>query len=233
MTRRFRPAQPVEPRKAAATPAYPADAPPDPSRRRFLRQLVAGTGAVGVAGRLGLAGAQSAPPADFSILEAHAPVDGDGALEVSPPARRRAARESEPEPAERRQEGRLDEARSEAVATAGEWVTENRALWVEPGYLVLLQWRRPADDEAAVAALEGASEAVGGYLRDAVTDAATQLHGTEMLGELETGIAAVLRPVVAPGVIDVLHLDHDCTSLCPPRPTHHPVVRGRIAPPGR
>ena len=36
------------------------------------------------------------------------------------------------------------------VRTAVTEITENRALWIEPGYLVLLKWTRAEDDTPGV-----------------------------------------------------------------------------------
>jgi hypothetical protein len=102
---------------------------------------------------------------------------------------------------------------------------ENRALWVEPGYLVLLRWRRPVGDEATVGQLEGSADAVRALL-DARVGSVDDLHNIERLHPLEDAVRTLLRERVHPATVDILHLDHDCTVVCaaldPSR--HYPEV---------
>jgi hypothetical protein len=100
-----------------------------------------------------------------------------------------------------------------SLATAAEMVTEDRALWVEPGYLLLLRWTRPVDDLAAVAALEGSAETVHTFLATRVTNVDT-LHNLDQLHPLEAELVVLLNARVAPTTIEVIHLDHDCTRVC-------------------
>lgn len=92
-------------------------------------------------------------------------------------------------------------------------IVESRALWVEPGYLLLIKWSRPEDDESPIANLEGAADTLQTFLSTRV-ETVDQLHNLEQLHLLEWEIAEQLGPIVSPAVIDVLHLDHDCSSVC-------------------
>ena len=92
-------------------------------------------------------------------------------------------------------------------------LTENRALWVTPGYLVLVRWRRHEDDDAVVAAFEGSADAVSTFLTTRVTSV-DHIHNLDQLHGLESDLMAMLAARVSPAQIDVLHLDHDCTVVC-------------------
>jgi len=98
---------------------------------------------------------------------------------------------------------------------------ENRALWVEPGYLVLLRWERPVENEEVIATLEGSSDAVAAYLSEQVENSQS-LHDLGRLHLIEDGLAALLEARVAPADIQTLHLDHDCASVCTALPDHIP-----------
>jgi hypothetical protein len=92
-------------------------------------------------------------------------------------------------------------------------ITENRALWLQNGYLVLLRWRRDEGDNAVVAALEGSADDVSMFLADRVRSV-DNLHNIDQLHRIEGELLAQLAPRVAPATIEVLHLDHDCTAVC-------------------
>lgn len=203
-----------------STPPYPsrADNPlprhHDAGRRRFLRQLASG-GALAAAGLPTLAHGQSLP-IDFDKLESHprplgraeepepAALAEEAAADLEPPlegaamADQMLAAQPTPAPAE--------------PPTGGE-VVENRALWVEPGYLILLRWSRPADNDVPVAALEGAADQLRSFFAARVTTV-DQIHNIEHLHVLEQQIIDLLGPEVLPARIEVLHLDHDCTVVC-------------------
>lgn len=205
------------PRVEAQEPSYPGktkEESHDGSRRRFLRQIALGGGVLsGLGGVTGLR-AQEEPEIDFSTLGEHATVPEAPARR----ARRRGNNTSR------------EEARADSVEPPEEevWVTEHRALWVDPGYLILIEWSRPASDTAPVASLEGSAAAVAALLSEQVTDPQA-LHDTERLFDIEQAVASLLAEAVAPARIDVLHLDHDCNVVCgstyveDPRP----IVRGR------
>lgn len=93
-------------------------------------------------------------------------------------------------------------------------ITENRALWLQNGYLVLLRWRRAEGDNAVVAALEGSADDVSMFLADRVSSV-DNLHNIDQLHQIEAELLAQLAARVAPAAIEVLHLDHDCTVVCP------------------
>jgi hypothetical protein len=155
--------------------------------------------------------AQEAPVVaiDFSILAEHDPLaeepSGVGRHEQVP-ARRRSARVGV------RSDEPVEEVPTDG-ATAEPLITENRAVWVEGGYLVLIQWTRPESAEEAIAALEASSPDILAYLGTLDASSAV-LHDPGPLHVLETGLIALLSPIVAPATIDVIHLDHDCQTLC-------------------
>jgi len=217
-------------------PGYPDrdTAPADGSRRRFLRQIGVGAGAATVLTSLGLpqlAHGQSRE-VDFSLLDAHRNRDAlapaaaemaagdalaDAAAEQSRPEAEPAP-EPEPEPLAEPAEP-VAAAPVAAAPAAAEpppeqaTVVENRALWIEPGYLILLRWNRPASNDDVVARLEGATEHVRSYLTVAVESVDT-LHNFDQLHDLEHGVASLLEPLIAPATIDTIHLDHDCSRVC-------------------
>jgi hypothetical protein len=210
--------------------ARPADA----SRRRFIRQVMVGGGALCLAGVPRLSHGQSTE-VDFSVLEHHRSVADQRGM-VSP---RADAAADVADSALREQDSARsrDEAPADPTALAdANTVTEQRALWVQPGYLLLLRWTRPDGDDAPVAALEGAADEVATFLAGRVTTV-DNLHNLEQLRPLEADLAALLAAIVAPAVIEVLHLDHDCNTVCsalgPSVLTPEPMMlRGDVAAPG-
>lgn len=189
----------------------------EPGRRRFLRQVLLGSTALGVSAAT-VARAQDGRQIDFSILDEHDPLATDERAQPRASRARRAAPTTE----ERSETATV-------VEPAEEMITEQRALWVEPGYLILVQWRRPASNAGVIAAFEGASETVGAHLASQLTEPYAVLHDAAQLQEAERALLAVLVPIVAPAEIDVIHLDHDCTAVCSV-PTIDPDlhVRGRL-----
>ena len=107
-------------------------------------------------------------------------------------------------------------------------MTEHRALWVDPGYLILLEWSRPVLNETPVASLEGSTEALAALLSEIVTEP-DALHDTERLYQIERSVATLLATAVEPATIEVIHLDHDCNTVCGSLYVEEtrPVVRGR------
>jgi hypothetical protein len=151
-------------------------------------------------------------PVDFSRLSNHPSVrpaeDEQVMAEVAAPAE-----EAPPLPAD---QAPLSEAPAEPITV----IDENRALWVEPGYLIMLTWQRP-DDATIVAALEGSAQAVQDFLSARVTQV-DQLHNIEQLHGLEGEVLVLLESRVAPAHITVLHLDRLYASVrpwIPERPT--------------
>ena len=134
----------VTPCNKDESPGYPSrsEVAHDPSRRRFLRQVSAGAGAAGLLSAMGLpklAHGQSTD-VDFGVLEAHPPRSGlapEQPAAPAPPALPMAAAPPAPAPPAPPQEP-VDE----VVQVVAE-ITENRALWIEPGYLLMLMWTRP------------------------------------------------------------------------------------------
>lgn len=186
----------------------------DRSRRRFLKQVSVGAGGSAVLAGVGLpqlAHGQSRE-VDFSLLDRHR---GTHELVPTPPAQPMAA--APMAPALREEQAPADEAvldaEPEPPAEPEPQVVENRALWVEPGYLILLRWQRQDPGAAQIAALEGATEAVSAYLGEQVTDGSA-LHDLDRLHHIEHGLFTLLAGLVAPANIQTLHLDHDCTSVC-------------------
>jgi hypothetical protein len=121
--------------------------------------------------------------------------------EDAPAVAREAAREDADDPQEP----------GERAGTS--WLEENRALWVEPGYLILLRWRRPDGNAAVIAALEASAEPMTSFLTEQV-QRVDQLHNVEQLHPIEQALARWLAPRVAPASLEVIHLDHDCTAVC-------------------
>jgi hypothetical protein len=183
----------------------------DADRRGFLRQLAGGSGALCLGGLSRLAGADELP-VDFSVLERHRPV---GALV---PADAEAAPAEAEEADDARAEAEVD--RDQVVDPADEQdqastqeVVENRALWVEPGYLILMQWQRPVDDTRPVDAIPAATEVARSYLASRVTSV-DQIHNIDQLHVIEAELVPLLAAALAPAEIAVLHLDHDCRTVC-------------------
>lgn len=227
--------KPVTPLQTAETkvPSWPASGPLNPSRRAFLRRVGLGAGGAGFLATVGLPGLShgQSREVDFSLLEAH-PARHD--LNPAPPPTAAPAQPmalAPPAPAPPAAAPPADSAASAPEEEVG--TVENRALWVEPGYLVLLRWQRPADNEEVIAALEGSSDAVATYLSEQVENSQS-LHDLGRLHVIEDGLAALLELRVAPADIQTLHLDHDCVSVCSTLPDHFPddfIPLPGIAPP--
>lgn len=202
----------------------------DRSRRRFLRQLTAGGAGLCVGGLPALSAA-TGYAIDLSILDHHPPVCDTSSAGL-PSTKTGGAKPS----------GAGDVV--ESGDDSGGWtplaqsevVEEDRALWVDPGYLILLRWRRPVDDSLPVSALEAATEALADFLEENAVGM-DDLHDIDRLHQLEAELVALLSPLLAPAEIDVLHLDHDCTLVCdtlsprtPPEP--RPITMGFYKPVG-
>ena len=219
----------VSPALERPSPSYPQQPNPqhDPARRRFLLQVAATGGAVAFASGVPLLKAQELE-IDFSVLQTH------DRLELPIESERREAREDSIEPEVSHEqtvlhestptEGSGDTTGQDPTELPGDptghlpsgtlaSVTENRALWIPPGYLVLIQLTRDEEDETSIPAFEGAAEQVSTYLETAVSDT-DELHDAIQLRDVELGILALLGPIVEPATIDVLHLDHDCNTVC-------------------
>jgi hypothetical protein len=92
-------------------------------------------------------------------------------------------------------------------------VIEDRSLWIDPGYIVLIRWTRPVDNTDVIAALEGSVPAVSSYLSTSITSR-DELHEVERLHGHELAITNLLAPLIVPARILVLHLDHNCSTVC-------------------
>lgn len=216
-------------------------APNDPGRRRFIRQLLAGVGAGGVLGTLGLPRLShgQSHEVDFQHLENHPAPEMSFATEVTQAVS--AAVSGDELGLQGLGAGPAAPAAAAPAAAATtevthEEVVENRALWVEPGYLVLLRWSRQTSDETSIPALEGLTETISAYLQEHV-QTMENLHDIANLHVLESQIAEFIANGVAARV-EVVHLDHDCSTVCNLLPSSNgpiddiPVLGGAIAPPG-
>jgi hypothetical protein len=115
-------------------------------------------------------------------------------------------------------------------------VTENRALWIEPGYLVLIRWTRSPGDNAVIAALEGSTDALASYLTEHI-QSNNDLHELTQLHTHENALQELLAERIRPAVLEVLHLDHDCSQVCSiVTPSHPPdaipIAAGGMSPLG-
>jgi hypothetical protein len=172
----------------------------------------------------------AAPLIEIALLDHHPPLDANASAGVSAAKAASAKPNGEPErPSDSAWDGPTPLAQSNSVE-------EDRALWVDPGYLILLRWRRPADDSVPVTALEAATEAIAEFLEENAVGM-DDLHDIDRLHRLEAELAALLAPLLAPAELEVLHLDHDCTLVCgtlsprtPPEP--RPVTMGFYKPVG-
>ncbi len=145
------------PRRDVAYPRLDEGRCVDHSRRRFLRQLGAGAGAAGIVGTLGLPRLShgQSREVDFTLLDAHPsraslepnPAPVEAPLAVMPAATAPAPPADAP-------------AQPASPARAAVMLTENRALWIEPGYLILIRWMRPEGDAAPVGARLGSAVVV-------------------------------------------------------------------------
>jgi len=223
----------------ARKPCYPTNpfgCRHNPDRRRFLFQVSASGGAIAFGAGVPMTSAQGIE-VDFSVLEGHdrlvpspspslvgelgvaarSSVVGDGAVDGTDGPVEATGEPPTPD--------------TEPVDGLLATLTENRALWVDPGYLLLIQWTRPEDDETPVAALEASTQIVADYLELAVVDTEA-LHETLSLHAIELGLRELLNPVVLPARIEVIHLDHDCEAVCGPlRPDPLPRLGGSVAVP--
>ena len=198
MTRRTKPTGRVEP-KLPSRENNPLPTKCDGSRRRFLQQLGAGTGLLIGAGLPRLVHGQSLP-INFEKLEHHPRAETPSASSAQTVSYDAAPVADEV--------GTLL-----AQSGAGEVFVENRALWIDPGYLILLRWSRPVGDEGPAVALEAAATDLSTLIQARVTNV-DNLHNFNQLHELENSLVATLSGRVTPATIEVLHLDHDCTSVC-------------------
>ena len=127
MKRRTKPMRRVEP----ALPDRennPLPAKCDESRRRFLRQLGAGTSLLAGMGLPSLSNGQSLH-INFEMLENH-PLPGH-------PVAANALATADLAPIADRADTSLAQ-----LEEPQDTIVENRALWIEPGYLILLRWSR-------------------------------------------------------------------------------------------
>lgn len=174
----------------------------DPSRRRFIRQITVGASATCLVGLPALTHGQSVP-VRFDRLNGHPTI-------------------------ERSTSTSSDRWQLAQITT----IDEQRSLWIEPGFVLLLEWTRPDGNEGPIAALEGATETVSAHLQESVTSV-DQLHNLDQLHQIESDLATLLEPIVAPAEIGLLHLDHDCETVCNDLepstigPVHH-QMRGDI-----
>lgn len=210
--------------KNATKPDYPQRKHFDPGRRRFLRQVGTTAGGVGFVASLGLptlSHGQSVD-VDFSILDAHplrpveqpvvdpvmssmvapsTPVDQVGAfaapVEVNNP-------EDGTDPLE---PGLIGGDPDEDA------VIEDRALWIEPGYLVLMRIARDAEDVTVGEDVDASSETVATYITENLSEYDV-LHNIDSLHTHENGIAGIIDGLIEPAHIISLHLDHDCNEIC-------------------
>lgn len=230
----------ILPQAEPAEPAYPTNPRGrrhDPSRRGFLLRVAASGGAVAFAKGIPLVSAQGIE-VDFSILDGHDPLGRSG-LEVQPEEVGGPMRSAVPSTTVEPETGGSGATSEETTpedtppddgSGVGD-LTENRALWVEPGYLLLIQWTRPEDDETPVIQLEASAEVVAAHLASAVTDEHT-LHELHSLHTIELGLVDLLTPLVAPATVEVVHLDHDCEAICGPLgPEPEIMLRGSVVAP--
>lgn len=207
----------------------------DNSRRRFLRQLAGSTGLC-VVGLPKLAHGQS-PEIDFSRLDRHRSIDAltptdiqdadeqallpemeyaeEEAVDEDEAFDSRPTEISENDPETPSGDDNLDGSPSDSDPPPVQYasIEESRALWIEPGYLLLVRWSRPEEDETSIAALENASQSLGEFLSTRVTSV-DNLHNLDQLHQVEWELVELLTPLVDPAEISVLHLDHDCTQVC-------------------
>jgi hypothetical protein len=208
MTRRIQPLKTL-----SKTPDYPErPGPADPSRRRFLTRIGLGAGGASILAAAGLpklAHGQS-QEVDFSVLEAH---PGRHELRETPAGAPVMPAAPAPPPAPALSATVPPAAQTASPRDAIATITENRALWIEPGYLVLVQWSRPADNTDVIAALEGTTEALAALFSENVSTY-ENLHDLLQLHILEDQVASLVEAAIAPAELVSLHLDHDCNTVC-------------------
>lgn len=222
----------VNPQPTANPPRYPvshARLSGGTSRRQFLLRLTAGGGAVAFATGVPLVKAQELD-VDFTILDEHDPLVSDSVDLV-----RRRGR-AQDDVGDGTGSMGLDDGsetgteESDDNPTIRTDITENRALWIPPGYLLLLQWTRPEEETSPVETLEGLTDMLTTHLAEAVSDTDV-LHDAVSLQEIEVSLMVLLNEQVTPAVISVVHLDHDCEALCPADPPTTHAIRGRMVSP--
>lgn len=208
-------------------PNYPNRQSFDAGRRRFLRQVGVAGGGVGLVASFGLprlTHGQSVD-VDFSILNAHPLRSTEEPLEqpaaptmpapsLQPPSSTLAAPPDEPAPTPSPD----PVGETEGTGLIGgdpdaDDVVEDRALWIEPGYLVLMRLARDAEDVTVGADVDGATEDVSAYITANLSDYDT-LHTLDVLHTHEDAIAAIIEGRIEPAHIVSLHVDHDCNEIC-------------------
>ncbi len=182
----------------------PVEALTVPSRRAFLAQVGLTSGALGLGGLPKLAHGQSLQ-VNFDRLSNHP------ALSSPDPAPEAEAAVMDYEEAQ--EESDDSDSDEFAAAEPVETITENRALWVEPGYLVLLRWTRTAADSDVIAALEGSGDSVAAFLTGRITNV-DHVHNIEQLHPIEHDLLIHLSSLLPSVTIEMLHIDHDCTTVC-------------------
>lgn len=198
------------PKSETASPSYPnrQSAPIEsitvPSRRAFLAQIGLTSGALGLGGLPKLAHGQSLA-VNFDRLSNHPPLS---TVDPAPEAEAAVMDYEEAEEA-------VDDSDSDEFAAADpvETITENRALWVEPGYLVLLRWTRTATDSGVIASLESSGDAVATFLSGRITNV-DHVHNIDQLHQIEHELLTYLGTLLPGVTIEMLHIDHDCTTVC-------------------
>lgn len=208
-----------------AQPNYPNRQSFDAGRRRFLRQVgvTSGAGLVASFGLPRLAHGQSVD-VDFSILDAHplrateAPLESPAAPmmppALQPPSSAFAAPTDDPAPTP--SPDPVDEPGGTGLIAGDpdeDVVVEDRALWIEPGYLVLMRLARDAEDVTVGADVDGATQDVSAYITAHLADY-DSLHTLDVLHTHEDAIAAIIEARIEPAHIVALHVDHDCNEVC-------------------
>lgn len=182
----------------------------DWARRHFLRQLTVGAGAIFLVGLPDVSRAQESR-VNFYRIDGHpevgplAPSDVGEGTESDPP--------DDPLEVAERVEDPLPVDDPPPVESRADMVEEQRALWIDDGYLVLIRWSRPEHDRRVISTLEDSASVVREFLSASVTST-DQLHNLDRLHRIETELAGVLQRRVEPAIIEVLHLDHDCSVVC-------------------
>lgn len=210
--------------------SYPSweERPRDRSRRRFLTQVSSIAGGAGLLSSIGLAELAhgQSRPVDFSMLDHHASPAAlvPSAPSAAAPAREQAREEraedepglasAEPVPNERSDTSEpLAEPSEPSADPRGPEITENRALWVEPGYLILVRITRLESSSDAITAFEGSTEPMSEYLTREIGDT-SHLHNVDLLHNHEVALADIVQELISPAILEVLHIDHDCTTVC-------------------
>jgi len=205
--------------KSATPPTHPTwdDAPEhcDTSRRRFLKQIGVGSGLLAAVGLPTLSHGQSLP-INYDKLSSH-PTSAEPRADVGADALGQSdlaavladSADSEAD----FDDSVADQAPASDEPELAEEVVENRALWIEPGYLLLIRWARPVDDQSPITALEGSADAISSFLTTQVSSV-DSLHNLDQLHAIESALLTDVASRITPARIEVLHLDHDCTTVC-------------------